>query len=113
PARRGGGQPLGLAGVSRRLARNKSSGSDTPGILGRIAMRLAYRLDSGLMASPSHAGGMEGSAMSLSAWEQQSLDTIKNRLTGSDPELAALLITFTQLTAGEDMPVRATRRARS
>jgi hypothetical protein len=51
--------------------------------------------------------------MSLSAWEQQSLDTIKDRLTGSDPELAALLITFTQLTAGEAMPVRATLRARS
>ena len=51
--------------------------------------------------------------MSLSAWEQQSLDTIKDGLTGSDPELAALLITFTRLTAGEDMPVRATLRARS
>ena len=51
--------------------------------------------------------------MSLSAWEQQSLDTIKDRLTGSDPELAALLITFTQLTADEEMPVRATLRARS
>jgi len=51
--------------------------------------------------------------MSLSAWEQQSLDTIKDRLTGSDPELAALLITFTQLTAGEAMSVRATLRARS
>jgi len=51
--------------------------------------------------------------MSLSAWEQQSLDTIKDRLTGSDPELAALLITFTQLAAGEDMPVRATLRTRS
>ena len=51
--------------------------------------------------------------MSLSAWEQQSLDTIKDRLTGSDPELAALLITFTQLTADEAMPVRATLRARS
>jgi hypothetical protein len=51
--------------------------------------------------------------MSLSAWEQQSLDTIKDRLTGSDPELAAMLITFTQLTAGEEMPARATLRARS
>jgi len=51
--------------------------------------------------------------MSLSAWEQQSLDTIKDRLTGSDPELAAMLITFTQLTADEAMPVRATLRARS
>lgn len=51
--------------------------------------------------------------MSLSAWERQSLDTIKDRLTGSDPELAALLVTFTQLTAGEEMPARATLRARS
>ena len=51
--------------------------------------------------------------MSLGAWEQQSLDTIKDRLAGSDPELAALLITFAQLTAGEEMPVRATLRARS
>ena len=51
--------------------------------------------------------------MSLSAWEQQALDTIKDGLTGSDPELAALLITFTRLTAGEEMPVRSTLRARS
>ena len=51
--------------------------------------------------------------MSLSAWEQQSLDTIKDGLTGSDPELTALLITFTRLTADEQMPVRATLRTRS
>ncbi len=51
--------------------------------------------------------------MSLSAWEQQSLDSIRDRLTGSDPELTALLITFTRLTADEAMPVRATLRARS
>ena len=51
--------------------------------------------------------------MSLSAWEQQSLDTIKDRLAGSDPELAAMLITFTQLAADEAMPVRARLRARS
>ncbi len=51
--------------------------------------------------------------MSLSAWEQQSLDTIKDRLTGSDPELSAMLITFTQLTAGEAMPVRSMLRTRS
>ncbi len=43
--------------------------------------------------------------MSLSAWEQQALDSIKNRLAGSDPELAAMLATFTQLTTGEEMPV--------
>jgi hypothetical protein len=51
--------------------------------------------------------------MSLSAWEQQSLDSIRDGLTGSDPELSAMLTTFTRLTAGEDMPVRATLRARS
>lgn len=51
--------------------------------------------------------------MSLSAWEQQSLDSIKDGLTGSDPELTALLITFTRLTADEQMPVRATLRTRS
>lgn len=51
--------------------------------------------------------------MSLSAWEQQTLDSIKDRLTGSDPELSALLITFTRLTADEAMPVRATLRTRS
>jgi hypothetical protein len=51
--------------------------------------------------------------MSLSAWEQQSLDSIRDGLTGSDPELSALLITFTRLTAGEEMPARATLRARS
>jgi hypothetical protein len=43
--------------------------------------------------------------MSLSPWEQQALDSIKNRLAGSDPELAAMLATFTQLTTGEEMPV--------
>lgn len=43
--------------------------------------------------------------MSLSAWEQQALDSIKNRLAGSDPELATMLATFTRLTTGEEMPV--------
>jgi len=42
--------------------------------------------------------------MSLSAWEQQALDSIKNGLAGSDPELAALLSAFTQLASGEEMP---------
>ena len=44
--------------------------------------------------------------MSLSAWEQQVLDSIGDGLTGSDPQLAALLSTFTQLASGEEMPVR-------
>jgi len=51
--------------------------------------------------------------MSLSAWELQALDSIRDRLAGSDPELATLLITFTRLAAGEAMPPRATLRARS
>jgi Protein of unknown function (DUF3040) len=49
---------------------------------------------------------MEGLAMSLSAWEQQTLDSIKDGLVGSDPQLAALLTTFTRLASGEEMPVR-------
>jgi len=44
--------------------------------------------------------------MSLSEWEQQDLDSIKDRLAGSDPGLTALLATFTRLASGEDMPVR-------
>ena len=44
--------------------------------------------------------------MSLNAWEQQALDSIKNGLAGSDPELAALLSAFTRLASGEEMPDR-------
>jgi hypothetical protein len=51
--------------------------------------------------------------MSLSTWEQQALDSIRDGLAGSDPRLTALLTTFTQLTAGEEMPARMTLRARS
>jgi hypothetical protein len=42
--------------------------------------------------------------MSLYAWEQQALDSIRDGLTDSDPELAALLSAFTRLASGEDMP---------
>jgi Protein of unknown function (DUF3040) len=42
--------------------------------------------------------------MSLSAWEQQALDSIKDGLAGSDPELAALLSAFTQLASGQEVP---------
>jgi hypothetical protein len=60
---------------------------------------------------------MGGAVMSLSGWEQQALDSIKDRLAGSDPGLAALLATFTRMASGEDMPVRekiprGTRRSR-
>jgi hypothetical protein len=60
---------------------------------------------------------MDGAVMSLSGREQQALDSIKDRLAGSDPGLAALLATFTRLASGEEMPVReeiprAARRSR-
>ena len=51
--------------------------------------------------------------MSLSAWEQQALDSIKDGLAGSDPELAALLSAFTQLASGGEMPDRERARAGS
>jgi hypothetical protein len=44
--------------------------------------------------------------MSLSAYERRALDSISENLTGSDPDLAQLLDTFTQLTASELMPAR-------
>ena len=44
--------------------------------------------------------------MSLSAWEQQALDSITDRLAGSDPKLASLLTGFTRLASGEEMPLR-------
>ena len=44
--------------------------------------------------------------MSLSAWEQQALDSIKKGLAGSDPELAALLSSFNRLASGGKMPDR-------
>ena len=57
--------------------------------------------------------------MSLSAREQQALDSIESGLAGSDPALALLVATFARLASGEEMPVheeirvlrrRATRR---
>src|SRR5437588_4965972 len=51
--------------------------------------------------------------MSLGTWEQQALDSITDGLAGSDPELAALLTTFSQLAAEEAMPARVTLRATS
>ena len=43
--------------------------------------------------------------MSLSAQEQQALDSIEGGLAGSDPELVSLLATFARLASGEEMPV--------
>lgn len=44
--------------------------------------------------------------MSLSAWEQQALDSIKDGLAASDPKLASLLSAFSRLASGEEMPAR-------
>jgi hypothetical protein len=44
--------------------------------------------------------------MSLNAREQRTLAAIEDRVSGSDPELASLLATFTRLTSGEEMPAR-------
>ena len=44
--------------------------------------------------------------MSLSAWEQQALDLIKDRLASSDPTLVARLTIFARLASGEEMPAR-------
>jgi hypothetical protein len=44
--------------------------------------------------------------MSLNAWEQDALDSIKNGLADSDPALVARLAMFTRLASGEAMPVR-------
>jgi len=44
--------------------------------------------------------------MSLSAWEQQALDSIRDGLAGSDPALVARLALFTRLASDEDMPAR-------
>jgi hypothetical protein len=51
--------------------------------------------------------------MSLSAWEQEALDSIKDSLAASDPDLAAQLAAFTRLAAGEDLPDREKIRAGS
>jgi hypothetical protein len=49
--------------------------------------------------------------MSLSACEEQALDSIEGGIAGSAPELASLLATFSRLAAGEKMPERAKVRA--
>jgi Protein of unknown function (DUF3040) len=70
------------------------------------------------LAAPNYRGhscgkATGGPAMSLSPWEQHALDSIKDGLTGSDPQLTALLATFTQLASGEEMPARQPVRART
>jgi hypothetical protein len=51
--------------------------------------------------------------MSLSVRERQVLDSIREGLAGSDPQLVARLGTFNRLVSGEAMPVREKIRAGS
>jgi Protein of unknown function (DUF3040) len=44
--------------------------------------------------------------MSLSAREQQALDSIEDELAGSDPKLASLLAKFARHASGQEMPPR-------
>jgi Protein of unknown function (DUF3040) len=44
--------------------------------------------------------------MSLSTWERQALDSIGDGFAASDPRLASLLITFSQLARGGDASAR-------
>ena len=44
--------------------------------------------------------------MSLSTWEQQALNSIKDDLASCEPALAARLTIFTRLASGEEMPAR-------
>ncbi len=44
--------------------------------------------------------------MSMSAWEQKALDSIRDDLASSDPTLVARLTMFTRLASGEEMPAR-------
>ncbi len=44
--------------------------------------------------------------MSMSAWEQDALDSIGDGLADSDPALAARLALFSRLACGEAMPAR-------
>jgi hypothetical protein len=49
---------------------------------------------------------MKESATSLSTWEQQALDSIKDDLASCDPALAGRLAIFSRLASGEEMPAR-------
>jgi hypothetical protein len=51
--------------------------------------------------------------MSLSAWEWQALNSIRDQLADSDPQLTALLVSFTELASGESMPPRESIRPSS
>jgi Protein of unknown function (DUF3040) len=51
--------------------------------------------------------------MSLSAREQQALDSIEDELAGADPKLAWLLATFARHASGQEMPAREKIRKQS
>jgi hypothetical protein len=55
---------------------------------------------------PRQSNGVGSIAMSLSTWEQQVLDSIRDHLASSHPTLAARLAIFTRLASDEEMPAR-------
>jgi hypothetical protein len=61
-------------------------------------------------ADQGHGQALEA-PVSLSAWEQRTLDSIKDELACSDPGLATLLVTFNRLASSEQMPAREEIRA--
>lgn len=63
------------------------------------------------MGTGSRGQAMKEAVMSLSARDRQALDSIEDRLAGSDPGLASLLDTFARLEAVEEMPAREDIRA--
>jgi hypothetical protein len=47
---------------------------------------------------------MEAPVMSPAGWEHQALQSIQSALGHTDPKLASLLATFSQLASSEQMP---------
>ncbi|HEX4088982.1 MAG TPA: hypothetical protein VHZ33_09695 [Trebonia sp.] len=66
----------------------------------------SHAAQAGHHAASRRGEAAAGPAMSLSAWEQQALNSIKNELAGSDPELAALISAFNGLASDVEMPDR-------
>lgn len=77
------------------------------GVVGRRICRGGLNVNRGRCADPPVI------LMSPDSWEKRALDSIRDRLAHSDPELTRLLTAFTKLASGEMMPVREKLRALS
>lgn len=77
-------------------------------ILSRRAAEFSLKTLAGAITHPRSSFmpllRIKATARRLSAWEQRTLDSIKDGLAGSDAGLTALLTTFNQLASGEEMP---------